>query len=1096
MVMEQVNVFSIKRIFISSTFKDMDYERDYLKDVLLPRLNKEMIQYNIVVELCDLRSGIARKFQSEQEQENFILHSCFRSIKVTQPYFIALIGDRYGWIPPKLYIENLKQLFQSFGVEISSVIDKSVTEVEILLGCLNNKMPNKGIVCFRDEKSYENMPDEIRSMYVEQDDRAKASLVNLKELIRKRYNQAGNSDLLIDYGLEWENGRFVNLDIWGEKLYSILRNQIISDISHDKIANGCCSSSIMDRFIFEKTYRFMNLGPALYEEATNGIIRKYRKLIFTGWEGVGCSTFLCAHYLKVLNDNTNVFPIFYSLDATDVNRSFDNMINYLTLRINKYVAQLYGMLPEYNPADPLGCLKASINLITDKEYHILIIIDSYDKIDPCSNIYHHSLRWVPENAAIIISAGLNWVNNFSEDVLVCPIFPLLNRTIAKHYIESMGYEDLDDDTINKILEPLYNEENDSDDDSKYAHYRTPLWIKMLIELVVDLRHEDYYQIRAAGKDYSIALKEYRENIVPVKPVFAEELFLAIVKKNNMVIDTHGFYILLLLALSKNGLSERTLCAMLNIDGLDFINTLSKTFNKFSSYISFSQESEKWFFRYEICKRSLICGYRHILDFESFYNDLLRIVLPYTLDEGKIQDDLFYFIVHCRNFASLERVFQLDDIRIVESGAKEMAEGLVNTYDSDMYFTFCKDMIDHGEGITESKVIFIIRIFERLQKSEHLSSVIDKVKSISFAVIDSYTRSNPGYVSTFMDFCNLMTDIFICEDMHEEAYLTNSMVSGYVKVLGENSGNPAFDSLAQITLKQQDALKKKSGGYIDLKECVEENEHESVADLFSKAESAKEDLISDPSLDNKLKLILAYSDLALELCGTDFKNAFSYHAEAMSLVTEVFSKTLNINAIHTCSSCLFSWGDKCIELGKNQMAEEVLKLVLVMDENLVKEHETKENLVNVITTLHRITMCSTTKGDNSIKPYNREALYYISRLIPDDFDLCCFLWLRQANACKEKGAFYEAFFTYDTMGDELVQKEDFSYIFLLIEVLINIAEVIFLDGDIEAGIYRMGYATQQIEEVREFIHGDENIEQLKSLERRKNAILDKYANAIV
>lgn len=37
----------------------MDYERDYLKDILLPKLNKELSNYKTIVELCDLRTGIA-----------------------------------------------------------------------------------------------------------------------------------------------------------------------------------------------------------------------------------------------------------------------------------------------------------------------------------------------------------------------------------------------------------------------------------------------------------------------------------------------------------------------------------------------------------------------------------------------------------------------------------------------------------------------------------------------------------------------------------------------------------------------------------------------------------------------------------------------------------------------------------------------------------------------------------------------------------------------------------------------------------------------------------------------------------------------------
>ena len=67
--MDNMNVYRLVRVFVSSTFRDMDFERDYLKNILIPKLNEEMRQHDILVELCDLRTGLAKMFTSEQEQE-------------------------------------------------------------------------------------------------------------------------------------------------------------------------------------------------------------------------------------------------------------------------------------------------------------------------------------------------------------------------------------------------------------------------------------------------------------------------------------------------------------------------------------------------------------------------------------------------------------------------------------------------------------------------------------------------------------------------------------------------------------------------------------------------------------------------------------------------------------------------------------------------------------------------------------------------------------------------------------------------------------------------------------------------------------------
>ena len=45
-------------IFISSTFNDMQAERDYIRKYIVPRLNEELEQYCVVVQTVDLISFV------------------------------------------------------------------------------------------------------------------------------------------------------------------------------------------------------------------------------------------------------------------------------------------------------------------------------------------------------------------------------------------------------------------------------------------------------------------------------------------------------------------------------------------------------------------------------------------------------------------------------------------------------------------------------------------------------------------------------------------------------------------------------------------------------------------------------------------------------------------------------------------------------------------------------------------------------------------------------------------------------------------------------------------------------------------------------
>ena len=48
----------MKTLFVSSTFQDMQSERDAIRDIVLPRLNAEAQKYGQSVAACDLRWGI------------------------------------------------------------------------------------------------------------------------------------------------------------------------------------------------------------------------------------------------------------------------------------------------------------------------------------------------------------------------------------------------------------------------------------------------------------------------------------------------------------------------------------------------------------------------------------------------------------------------------------------------------------------------------------------------------------------------------------------------------------------------------------------------------------------------------------------------------------------------------------------------------------------------------------------------------------------------------------------------------------------------------------------------------------------------------
>jgi len=99
-------IWKAQPIFISSTFSDMMSERDLLRDEVFRYLEEKLIERKVKLEPIDLRWGIETTTKELKEQkELMVLKVCLDEIDRSTPFFIGIIGDRYGWIPPESRIK-------------------------------------------------------------------------------------------------------------------------------------------------------------------------------------------------------------------------------------------------------------------------------------------------------------------------------------------------------------------------------------------------------------------------------------------------------------------------------------------------------------------------------------------------------------------------------------------------------------------------------------------------------------------------------------------------------------------------------------------------------------------------------------------------------------------------------------------------------------------------------------------------------------------------------------------------------------------------------------------------------------------------------
>jgi tetratricopeptide (TPR) repeat protein len=132
----------LMRVFISSTFRDMQEERDALVKHVFPRLRAACEARAVAWGEVDLRWGITE----EDAAEGRVLPICLAEIESCRPFFIGLLGERYGYVPARIdptLTHSLPWLDAAAGA--------SVTELEIVHGVLNDPaMATRAFFYFRD----------------------------------------------------------------------------------------------------------------------------------------------------------------------------------------------------------------------------------------------------------------------------------------------------------------------------------------------------------------------------------------------------------------------------------------------------------------------------------------------------------------------------------------------------------------------------------------------------------------------------------------------------------------------------------------------------------------------------------------------------------------------------------------------------------------------------------------------------------------------------------------------------------------------------------------------------------------------------------
>jgi tetratricopeptide (TPR) repeat protein len=146
------------RVFISSTFRDLQEERAHLVKNIFPEIRSLCRERGITFTEVDLRWGLTE----EDVVLGQVIRTCLEEIDRCRPYFIGITGDRYGYVPElHEYYKDAELLATYPWLEDAAMDGASIIDLEFRHMVLNDPSSNDGgaVFLFRHRRD----DDELRS---------------------------------------------------------------------------------------------------------------------------------------------------------------------------------------------------------------------------------------------------------------------------------------------------------------------------------------------------------------------------------------------------------------------------------------------------------------------------------------------------------------------------------------------------------------------------------------------------------------------------------------------------------------------------------------------------------------------------------------------------------------------------------------------------------------------------------------------------------------------------------------------------------------------------------------------------------------------
>ena len=603
----------------------MQYERDCINREIVPSLKEFFLPYRITIRTIDLRWGINMKDRDESDVEQSILRVCMDEIDRSRPFFIGLLGHRYGWVP------NLKD------------DARSVTEMEIVYGAMHDSESKRSsIFCLRNMM---HSPVDLASMYCETTTDAQEKVQKLRNYVLSELSEYPDHIKMYNAKLD-EEGRVYGLEDFKDYLTTQLKKIICDQFGIDQSNNRILESDnkrLQEQF---ESYIYEIQYIPRENKIEELILQRYndcKACLIWGDEPCGKSVMLCYLY-RILKEKPNIIPLYYNTSlSTGLHKQLEllNLWNYQLSEMFDYpyeeINQNIGVervlsraiLVDYDIISALQKLEKLCVRAREKGYSVVFFIDGADELCGESNI-KQLFNIIPEQHIIFTAKKSIELEGFQ-----CFNPGSFTQNEIERYLKAR-FDYYDKELHNKVVVAIAN---------KIANVKgNQLWLDVVSYLLLNLDAEDFKKISEVDVlSEEEKIETYFLSIIDSLPTDVEKLFLYVYTKSIKHFNQELVYgCLKYISGSRIGLRD---CDLQRLLGDKWSSIEFAAFRRwFSPFIVESYDNKCWKFVSTTFQKALLSENTH--SNASISLEIANLLWGYDESDEIRRSELFYYLEKC------------------------------------------------------------------------------------------------------------------------------------------------------------------------------------------------------------------------------------------------------------------------------------------------------------------------------------------------------------------------------------------------------------------------------------------------------------------